>query len=558
MTLTGTITEINTTLAALDALQYRGTQDFFGGDVLNININDGGNTGVDPSTVGQPNTGTATDEQDNAAIVINVAAENDPPVLDLDANDSTTTGADYETTFTEGGSPIAIADLDTSLTDVDDANIESAVITLTNKQTGDALSALDTNPAWPAGITAVVNGTDDIVTLTGTATKAEYETAIELIRFVNTDNNPSTTDRIITVTINDGDVDSSTATSTIHVVALPDLTISDASTPESGDLVFNLTLDSPALDNIVLDLTTAGLTATDGVDYENITFEYLPEGAAIWLPAGGVGGTEVTIASGDSSVQVRVNTSDDVYAEGSETMTLSVASVVSGTIDDVSDTGTGTISDEATPDQAVVSIVGPANVAEGAATTNYTVSVDQTPTSDITVNLAYSGTATDGTDFTGVASVTIIAPATSTTFSLATIDDTLYEGAENIVIDIVSITGGGFESIVTDSVLNSVTTSITDNDTPTLSVNNVAVTEEVDGFAVFTVSLSNTSTQDVSFNLALADVSATGGGVDYGMSGAGNLQVFNGSSWVDATSATIAAGDSVCASSHADQRRCLG
>ena len=104
-------------------------------------------------------------------------------------------------------------------------------------------------------------------------------------------------------------------------------------------MVFNLTLDSPALDNIVLDLTTAGVTAVDGVDYENITFEYLPEGTSTWLPAGGVGGTEVTIASGDSSVQVRINTNDDFYAEGSETMTLSVASVISGTIDDVSDTG---------------------------------------------------------------------------------------------------------------------------------------------------------------------------------------------------------------------------
>ena len=151
VTLTGTISEINTTLAALNALQYRGTQDFFGSDTLSININDGGNTGVDPSTVGQPNTGGAADEQDNAAIVINVAADNDPPVLDLDANDTATTGADYETTFTEGGSPIAIADVDTAITDVDDANIESAVITLTNKQTGDALRrSIRTPPGQPA------------------------------------------------------------------------------------------------------------------------------------------------------------------------------------------------------------------------------------------------------------------------------------------------------------------------------------------------------------------------------------------------------------------------
>ena len=420
--------------------------------------------------------------------------------------------------------------------------IESAIVTLTNPQAGDALSALDTSPSWPAGITTVVNVTNDLVTLTGTATKAEYESAIELIRFVNTDNNPSITDRIITVTVNDGDDNSNTATSTIHVFALPDLTIANASTPESGDLIFDLTLDSPALDNTVLDLTTASGTATDGIDYENITFEYLPEGTSVWLPATGINGTQVTIASGDTSVQVRINTNDDVYAEASETMTLSVASVVSGTIDDTSDTGTGTISDEVSPDAAVVSIAGPASVAEGAITGNYTVSVDAPPTSDITVNLSYSGTATDGTDFTGVASVAILGPATSTTFSIATINDSLYEGAENIVIDIDSITGGGFESIVEHSTNNQVTTTINDNDTPTLSINNVSVTEEADLFAEFTLSLSNASVEDVSVSIALGDVTASGGGVDYGTGGAGNLQVFVGGVWVDAANATITAG----------------
>ena len=72
VTLSGTITEINTTLAALGALQYRGTQDYFGADVLNITINDEGNTGVDPSTVGQPASGGPADEQDSVAIAINV------------------------------------------------------------------------------------------------------------------------------------------------------------------------------------------------------------------------------------------------------------------------------------------------------------------------------------------------------------------------------------------------------------------------------------------------------------------------------------------------------
>jgi uncharacterized repeat protein (TIGR01451 family) len=84
----------------------------------------------------------------------------------------------------------------------------------------------------------------------------------------------------------------------------------------------------------------------------------------------------------------------------------------------------------------------------------------------------------------------------------------------------------------------------TDDDRPALSVSSPTVTEGVNPYAVFTVSLSNTSTTPVSFSLALANVTATGGGTDYGTGGAGNLQVSTdgGATWADAGSATIAAG----------------
>src|SRR5260221_7999551 len=56
----------------------------------------------------------------------------------------------------------------------------------------------------------------------------------------------------------------------------------------------------------------------------------------------------------------------------------------------------------------------------------------------------------------------------------------------------------------------------TDNDTPTISVSNPSVTEGTYSCAIFTVSLSNASTTAVSTSLALANGTATGGGVDYG------------------------------------------
>ena len=543
VTLTGSISQINASLAAATGLQYQGDLDFNGADTLTVNINDGGNVGVDPSTVGQPATGGPADEQDTEMITINVSPSNDPPVLDLDANNTTTGGADYETTFTEGSSPIAIADSDTSVIDVDDTNIESALITLTNPQSGDFLIALDSDPNWPAGITAVVTGTSDQVALTGSASKADFEAAIELIRFGNISNDPPTVDRILNVTVNDGDTNSNTAVSTIHVVALPDLMIGDASVTESGNLVFDLTLDSPAIDDIVLNLATSSGTATDGVDFENSDFEFSTDGGSTWLPASGGSGTEVTLPAGNAAIQVRINTFDDVYAESDETLTLMVESVVSGTIDDTSDTGTGTIIDD-NNDAAIVSILGPASVVEGATTGNYTVSLDNPAATDATVNLSYSGTAADGTDFNGVASVVVLAGNSSTTFDLNTINDGLFEGSETIIIDIDSVSGGGFEDVAEHSVDNQVTTTITDAaDQPAISVNNIAVTEEGDMFAVFTISLSNASFEDISAGISLGDNTATGLGVDFGTTGVGNLQIFNGTTWVDASTVTIAAGD---------------
>ncbi|MCG8427845.1 MAG: retention module-containing protein, partial [Chromatiales bacterium] len=151
-----------------------------------------------------------------AVATIMVTAVNDPPELDLDADDSTRDGADYHTTFTEGNPPIAIADIDTSVTDVDDQMLESAQIVLTNPQADDVLGVGD----LPDGLTATVDGFT--VTITGTASLADYEAAIEAITFQNTSENPSTITRVIEVTVNDGDDDSNVATAYIDVVGVND------------------------------------------------------------------------------------------------------------------------------------------------------------------------------------------------------------------------------------------------------------------------------------------------------------------------------------------------
>ena len=178
VTITGTAAEIN---AALAGLAYTGNLNFNGADTLTVATSDG----------------TATDT-DTIAITVNPV--NDAPVLNLDANSSTIGGADYLTAFTDGGPAVAIVDTDVSVIDTDSPILASATVTLTNPQALDRLTF--TGPA-PGSIIVAGSGTSAI-TLTGAASAADYQTALQQITFDNTGTNPSTETRIIDVVVNDG------------------------------------------------------------------------------------------------------------------------------------------------------------------------------------------------------------------------------------------------------------------------------------------------------------------------------------------------------------------
>ena len=159
----------------------------------------------------------------------------DAPVLDLDASAADT---GYATTFNENGPAVAIADTDVLITDGDSSNITKATITLTNAQAGDVLAA----GVLPAGITASIVG--NVVTLSGSATLANYQTAIRAITFANTSENPSTVERTITVVVNDGTINSNTAITTITVVASNDAPLAQDDTnavTEDGTTTLNVT-----------------------------------------------------------------------------------------------------------------------------------------------------------------------------------------------------------------------------------------------------------------------------------------------------------------------------
>ncbi len=132
---------------------------------------------------------------------------------------ATTASATQTINYTENS---AVGLLPPQITDADhNATVHSATITITNHQENDLLSLGGTPPG---GITASsYNSATGVLTLTGTASLAQYQDALSHILFSNTSDSPSTVDRALTITVNDGLADSNVATTTIHVTAIDDL-----------------------------------------------------------------------------------------------------------------------------------------------------------------------------------------------------------------------------------------------------------------------------------------------------------------------------------------------
>ncbi|KGU86355.1 beta strand repeat-containing protein, partial [Pseudomonas mediterranea] len=176
-------------------------------------------------------------------------------------------------------------------------------------------------------------------------------------------------------------------------------------------------------------------------------------------------GKTITIEAGASAGTLDVAVGNDVY-QGPTTVTESIKDATGGNLEaiGVNKTNASTAVGD-TVDNTTVSISGSTSVTEGQAAT-YTVSLTNPAQTEVTLKLVYSGTAADGTDFTGVYTVKIPANATSATFNVATLDDKITEGTENFVVKIDSATGGNFEHLAISGTNGSVSTSIIDNDAP--------------------------------------------------------------------------------------------
>ncbi len=177
---------------------------------------------------------------DMADLDIRIVGTNDSPRLDLDSDDSSAVpGSDYQTIYTENMAPVSIADTDSLINDVDDLHIQTARIVVKNYDAGEDVINITAIAAIP-GISVLssgVVGSDFAIELTGNATIALYQQAIEAITYANTSELPDET-RLIQVEVSVVDehgLSSNTAITTISLNAAPD-PVDDIATVVEGQI----------------------------------------------------------------------------------------------------------------------------------------------------------------------------------------------------------------------------------------------------------------------------------------------------------------------------------
>ncbi|WFP52110.1 cadherin domain-containing protein [Methylomonas sp. EFPC3] len=187
--------------SAIRQITYRNTSDAPPASVqLNWTLNDA-NAGTQGSGGALTGSGITT---------VNITAVNDAPVI------SAVEAASLA--YTENASATVVT-ATLTLADLDNANLTGATVQITgNFATGqDVLAFSDQN-----GITGSWNATTGTLTLSGSATVAQYQTALRSVTYQNTSDTPSTASRTVSFSVTDGTTASNVATRSIAVTAVND------------------------------------------------------------------------------------------------------------------------------------------------------------------------------------------------------------------------------------------------------------------------------------------------------------------------------------------------
>jgi Calx-beta domain len=260
------------------------------------------------------------------------------------------------------------------------------------------------------------------------------------------------------------------------------LSISNATVTEGGVATFAVSRTGPTAVAISATVTATSGTATLGTDFT--------------APL-----TTVTLAAGQTSAQISVNTTQDNIVESDEVFTLALSAPTAGATIGVA-TGTGTIVN----DDASFAVSNAANVAEGG-TLNFTITKTGAVTSSLTVNYATAdGSAAAPGDYSATSgTLTFLPGETTKTVSVSTVDDALVEGAETVLLNLSGASGAA--TITTAQAAGTI-----DNNDASFAIGSASANEG--GALVYTVTKTGAVGISLSVNYATANGTAIAPG-DY-------------------------------------------
>ncbi|MGV6858949.1 MAG: tandem-95 repeat protein, partial [bacterium] len=238
--------------------------------------------------------------------ILTNALQNEVPVIKL---------ANAAISYTEGDAPLAI-DTALTITDADSTHLAGATVSFRD---GFAAGEDQLNFSDQLGITGSYVTATGILTLSGSATITDYQTALRTVTYSNSSYTPSTTQRIVEVKVDDGTA-SSSDTRKLNVSATNTAPIIDNLAPSIAENTTSLTITAtdPEGDAITgysisggADAALFNLDGATGV----LTFNTAPDYES---PAD---------ANGDNVYEVEITTTDGLGATLAQLVSISVTNV---------------------------------------------------------------------------------------------------------------------------------------------------------------------------------------------------------------------------------------
>jgi hypothetical protein len=228
----------------------------------------------------------------------------------------------------------------------------------------------------------------------------------------------------ITSTTDNRDTDSSDSNFTITKAGtIPTVSLSctpDSASESGGKITCTLALSNTTSKKVTVEMAYSG-TATAGTDYSgaNVTRYFKPyRTSSSWTLTGK---SDSDASEGDETIVVDIDSVTNATEDGTQQASLTLE-----------DAGAPAVSLSCTPDSA----------SESGGKITCTLTLSKSTSEKVTVEMAYSGTATAGTDYSNARVTRVIkAGRTSSTWTLTGKSDSdANEGDETIVVDISSVT----------------------------------------------------------------------------------------------------------------------